>query len=177
MGQFEPLEDGVEVNGQTVLAFVDGVPSAFRGKAESILADNGIEDTEPDTWYQQQAWLDAFKEIAENIGTNTLTNIGRSIPENADWPPGISSVEEGIESIDDAYHMNHRGGEIGHYHSEAVGENTVRVRCTNPYPCPFDQGIIKATAGQFAEGIPGLKEVGDTCRTDGGEECVYEVTW
>jgi hypothetical protein len=177
MAQYEALDDDVEVNGQTVLAFIDGVPSAFEDKSEYILERNGIENPKPDTWHPQQAWLDAFAEIAENVGENTLSNIGESIPENADWPPGVSTVEAGVESIDDAYHMNHRGGDIGHYHSETVGENEVRVRCTNPYPCAFDQGIVDATAAQFADGYVRVEEVGEECRSESGEECVYRVTW
>jgi len=177
IAQFEPLDDGVEVNWQTVLAFIDGVPSAFQDKADYILERNGIENPKPDTWHPQRAWLDAFAEIAENVGGNTLSNIGKSIPENADWPPGITTVAEGIESIDDAYHMNHRGGDIGHYHSEGKSDGEVRVRCTNPYPCEFDQGIIKATASQFADGYTRVEEVGDGCRSEGEAECVYRISW
>ena len=110
-------------------------------------------------------------------GERTLSNIGQSIPENADWPPGISTVEEGIESIDDAYHMNHRGGEIGHYHFEGESDESVKVRCTNPYPCTFDQGIITATASQFAGSYVSVEEIGDECRSDDGEECIYRVAW
>jgi predicted hydrocarbon binding protein len=177
MVQLGVLEDGVEVNGQTVLAFIDGVPSTFEDKAEYILERNGIENPKPDSWHPQQAWLDAFAEMAENIGENTLKNIGKSIPENADWPPGVTSVTEAIESIDDAYHMNHRNGEIGHYHAEAVDDEEVRVRCTNPYPCAFDEGIITATSSKFSDGYVGIEESGSECRSEGGDECVYKVTW
>lgn len=177
MAQFKTREKGVEVNGQTVLAFLDGVPSSFESKTARILENHGIENPQPDKWYSQQAWLDAFKEVAENVGESTLTNIGKAIPDNAEWPPEVESIEGGIESIDDAYHMNHRGGNIGHYLVESVGENEAKIRCTNPYPCAFDQGIIEGVANEFGDGFPHLEEIGDECRGNGGEECTYQLTW
>jgi hypothetical protein len=177
MAQFKAFESGVEVNGQTVNSFVDGVPDAFEDKALGILATHDIEAPHPDEWYPQRAWLDAFDEIATEVGTATLTQIGESIPESAEWPPDVDSVTGGLDSIDDAYHMNHRGGDIGHYRVERTGDGEVTVRCNNPYPCAFDEGIVRAVASEFADGYPAVTEVGNECRSDGGDECVYEVTW
>lgn len=178
MAQFEPFEGGVEVNGQTVLAVVDGMPGFFEDRATEMLADNGIEDPHPDEWYPQSAWLDTFAEIDERIGEATLREIGESIPENAEWPPHVDSLVGGLESIDEAYHMNHRGGKIGTYRAERTSEDTVTVTCRNPYACPFDLGIVTATAREFAEGsVPSVSETSEHCRAEGGEQCTYEVTW
>jgi hypothetical protein len=49
----------VEVNGQTVLAVVDG--SFIKDKAIQILEDNGITNIQKDGWYSQQAWLNALR--------------------------------------------------------------------------------------------------------------------
>lgn len=176
MAQYEAYETGVEVNGRTVLAVIDGVPTAFEQKARRILRENGIEDPEPNGWYPQQAWLDGFAEIDESIGGAALNQIGKSIPENADWPDDVDTLVGGLESIDEAYQMNHRGGSIGYYDTEAIDATTVRVECKNPYNCAFDEGIIKATAMKFADsGIPSVTEVGSECRENGGEKCLYEV--
>jgi predicted hydrocarbon binding protein len=176
MVRFEAFDDGVEVNGQTVRSVVAAFPSALQSRGERILAQNGIEDPQEGDWYPQQAWLDAFEEIADEIGENTLRQIGREIPKNAEWPPGVDSVVGALESIDDAYHMNHRGGDIGYYRAENV-DGTVEVRCKNPYPCDFDRGIIKAAADEFADSLVTVTETSDRCRSDGGEECRYEATW
>jgi hypothetical protein len=104
--QFEAHDDGVEVNGQTVLAFLDGTPSAFEDRAAEVLATHGIEEPQPGSWHPQQAWLDAFAEIADNVGERTVRLIGASIPDNADWPPGVTTVAAGVESIDDAYQVS-----------------------------------------------------------------------
>lgn len=176
MPQFEAYDHTVEVNGQTVLAFVDGVPNGFEDKAREVLADNGIESPTPGNWYSQQTLLDAFAQLSTEVGPATVTKIGEAIPENAEWPAEVDTVVGALESIDDAYYANHRGGRIGHYDAERVDAERLRVRCDNPYPCAFDEGIVRAVAAEFVEfGAPRVHEVGEECRADGGEACVYEV--
>jgi len=177
MGGYEPIDSGVEVNGQTVLSVVYAFPDALQGRGEEILANNGIEDPAEDEWYPQSAWLDSFTELAESMGDSTLEKVGRTIPEKAEWPPGTASIVAGVESIDDAYHMNHRGGEIGTYAAEKTAETTIRVTCDNPYPCAFDTGILKGVAAEFGDNRATVREVGDGCRENGANECVYEVEW
>ncbi len=76
MAQFEAFAPGVEVNGQTVLSVVEGM-GTMRTMALQILARNGIPDPKPGQWYSQQAWLDAFKAIAESVSPATLFQIGK----------------------------------------------------------------------------------------------------
>ena len=45
-------------------------------------------------WYPQQAWLNAFREIAQTIGASTLHQIGLSIPGSAKFPPGVNPIEK-----------------------------------------------------------------------------------
>ncbi len=86
MAQFTAYSESVEVNGQTVLAVVDGM-GAHRSRALDILSSNGISSPALGGWYKQQAWLDSFKAISENLGASTLFAIGYKIPENAEFPP------------------------------------------------------------------------------------------
>ena len=71
-----------------------------------------------------------------------LVSIGMKIPETAVFPPEIDSIDSGLNSIDVAYHMNHRGGEIGVYQATTVSKQQIDVLCRNPYPDYFDYGII-----------------------------------
>ena len=85
MTLFVASSSSVEVNGETVLSIVAGM-GAFKSTALKILAENGIENPQPGIWYKQQDWLNSFKQISGIIGPNTLTEIGKVIPENAVWP-------------------------------------------------------------------------------------------
>ncbi len=178
MAEFLAFEPGVEVNGETVLAVVEGM-GAFADFGRQILSENGIVDPSPGRWYPQQAWLDAFKAIAGKVGPATLKMIGMKIPNNAQWPPGITTVEEALASIDVAYHMNHRGGEIGCYRFESTGPRSGTMYCRNPYPSDFDLGIILAVAGKFAPkwAVNVVLDPNAPTRWKGGDSCTYIVTW
>ncbi|MFX1296261.1 MAG: hypothetical protein ACFFD2_15600 [Promethearchaeota archaeon] len=194
MVEFKSLSPNVEVNGQTILSFVDGL-GAIKAFAYRILEDNGINNIKNEGWYPQQSWLNAFKVISEKAGSNTLYGIGTKIPENAKWPPGIDSIESAVNSIDIAYHMNHRINKqimfnpatremkegIGHYSAKKVSEKVIKVVCDNPYPCDFDIGIITSVANKFKSDkvsfINVKHEDPQKCRKKEHNSCIYLVTW
>ena len=179
MPQFQAFEPQVEVDGASILLLVDAM-EMFRRLADSILQKNGIHEVNAAKWYPQQAYLNAYREIYEQIGERTMKTIGKQVPEKALWPPDLDSIEGALASIDVAYHMNHRGGEIGYYRYENTGENSAKMVCYNPYPCVFDMGLIEATGNKFAS--PGKRvrlthDTPDACRAKGGDVCTYSVSW
>lgn len=194
MAQFVAFNSEVDVNGETVLAIVDGMGS-FKERAFSILKESGIDKPKPGAWYRQQFWLDAFKKISDAIGAYTLFNIGKKIPENANFPPEIDNIEKALSGIDIAYHMNHSIGKeamfnpangvmkegIGHYGYEKKDDRTVIMMCNNPYPCDFDRGIIESMANKFKpQGVSMIIVSHDDtkpCRKKGADSCTYIVKW
>lgn len=176
MAQFRAFSGGVQVNGQTVLAVVKGM-GAFAQTGNDILARHGIKSPDAAGWYPQQAWLDAFEEISKSIGQRTLAQIGMSIPKNAKFPPGIDTLEKALSSLDAAYHMNHRGGDIGYFKFTKTGDRKGVMECRNPYPCSFDQGLIQAVAARFAPTAKVTHDPGKGCRNNKGDSCTYHVTW
>jgi hypothetical protein len=179
MPQFQAYSPQVMVNGQTVLSVVAGM-GAFKETAMRLLERHAISNPQPSAWYPQQAWLDAFREIAQKIGAKTLNQIGRSIPKHAKFPPGIDTIEKALSSLDTAYHLNHRGGEIGHLAFSKSGPSKGIVVCQNPYPCEFDLGLIEAVASQFKPAGSTIRVEHDLtkpCRAKQGESCTYIVSW
>ena len=177
MAQFQAFVSGVEVNGKTVLSFIKGMEH-FEKIALQILKENGIENIKPEKWYCQQSWLNAFKKISEKIGSYALYCIGTKIPENAQFPPDINSLEKALEAIDIAYHMNHRGGEIGNYNFYKSLEGSLHLTCNNPYPCEFDRGIIEGIARKFIYKERYLVAKHDNsapCRDKGDDLCTYNI--
>jgi hypothetical protein len=141
MAQFKKINEKAEVNGQAVLSIANGL-GALKAGDQKFLEANGLKDVKPGGWYPQQNWLDAFKQISENVGVNTLNQIGKSIPDNAQFPPEMDDVPKALAAIDVAYHMNHRlNGNplfnpadgtmtkgIGHCHYRKIGENKVEIK-------------------------------------------------
>lgn len=178
MAQFIPFEPHVEVLGAALSSMTVGMGDAVL----PILKAHGVGNLDPDAWYPMDAWLSAFKDIAEGK-TNAMFNlvsIGMAIPENAVFPPQIDSLVAALQSIDIAYHMNHRGGEIGNYHATVANDRQVDFVCWNPYPCDFDYGIIYGMARRFCPPNISFRVRHDDhaeCRKKGADSCTYHVTW
>lgn len=170
-----------EVQGRAIRSVVEGVATfseVFETMALDILENNGISDPQPGEWYSMQGYLAAFEEIEDSVGPNTVEQIGRAIPEVVEWPPGVETVPEGLEQLDDVYQMNHRGGEIGHYEFEQTGPKSGTMTCENPYPCALDQGLVTGTVRKFADTATLVRvQEADGCRDEGSDTCVYSVQW
>jgi hypothetical protein len=182
MAQYEPFEEGVEARGRVIVAIEEGLSrfrDEYRTRVRTALTERNIDDPDPDGWYPQAAELDVLETVAEELEPHLLDRLGEQIPDVAAWPSGISGVADGLRSIDDAYHRNHRGGEIGHYRFERVADGRGRVVCRNPYPCPFDRGLVRAVAKEYSpvESFVFVEEWGDACRREGDERCTYVVHW
>ncbi len=193
MAQFVAFDSRVEVNGDTVLSFINSMDEG-QERRWGMLAHHGIEP-EPGQWYPQQAWLDAFRDIAETLGDMSLFVIGKAIVDNAEFPP-MENLQEALNAIDVAYHMNHRlHGEImynpetgektpgiGHYHLESFDRDNKRaiMVCDNPYPGRFDEGIIAQVARRFKPSFknPTVELDPDReSRARGGESCTFIIEW
>lgn len=179
MAQFKAFAPNVEVLGEVVLSFVE-VMGAFRRLAEGILKDNGIEDPQPDHWYSQQAWLNSFKTITEQIGPNTLFQVARQIPLGAEISPNIDTIEKALFELDAAYRGTHRGGEVGHYIFVKTGERSGQMHTMNPYPCDFDRGLLDALTRRFEPANPYLDIIhhdNAPCKKAGADSCTYTIFW
>jgi hypothetical protein len=181
MAEFRVLDANAEVNGESINALVEGM-GAFRATALKILAKQGITDLQPGEWYSQQALLDAFGVVSEKLGADALYNIGLKIPNNAQFPLDVDSLDRALNVLDIAYHMNHRYGEIGHYHLNAAGETCFEMVCENPYPCDFDRGVLAALCSRFKPkgsdaNAAVIHDESKPCRKKGASSCTYRLTW
>jgi hypothetical protein len=186
MAEFLSFSSAVEIVGEGVEAFVAGFPQEFRESALEILAKHGIPSPRPGQYYVLQHFLDAMKEIGQKYSDQMLFRVGQQIALHAKLPPDINSLEKSLASIDVAYHMNHRAGEIGNYRysceeNTGRGMNKALMVCANPYPCAFDRGVIEGFAERFKP--PQCLDVvvrhddSRPCRRSGGDSCTYVISW
>lgn len=192
--QFNPFEPGIEVNGNTVRTIIAGFGLVKPLAEEHFLAAGlpYINDIKNEEWYSQEKWLKAFESVARSYGDEGLYKIGMKIPENATFPQDIKTIEDALQSIDIAYHLNHRKKGIimfdqltgkmeegiGHYGCKKVeGENMIIMECFNPYPCSFDKGIITCMARKFMPNARIVHDKPEICRKTGANSCTYIITW
>lgn len=170
----------IEVLGNAILSAMEAMKIA-PARAERIFTEHGITEPVKDAWYPVESVLRAYRDILKQIGPNTMKAVGRNIPKNAEFPPGLTTVEQALKSLDTAYRMNHRGpGDIGGYHYASTGARSGSVTCDNPYPCPVDEGLVEAIAERFKPKdafFIRLQHDPATCRERGDAACVYRVAW
>jgi hypothetical protein len=179
MPHFEALSPNVEVIGRAILATIAGLEKDIH----PLLEEHGISEIHPNDWYPQQLWLDVLEAISEGWGSRgaimDLVSVGMRIPDNVLWPPEVDNVEAALFSIDVAYKMNHRGGEIGSYAAQKAEGRHIRMTCDNPYPSDMDYGIIYRTTQKFlARGQHfSVERLPSPCRNNGDDRCIYDIIW
>ena len=115
MSDYKSYAPNVKVSGEVVLAFKNGFPAEALNLGLAILAEKGINDPKPGAYYELQHLFDAMGEVESKFSRQMLHRIGYNIANNAKLPPEMNSMLDALAGIDAAYHMNHVGGEIGHY--------------------------------------------------------------
>ncbi|MGQ3412566.1 4-vinyl reductase [Natrinema sp. LN54] len=173
------LEDA-EVIGRSPVSYIaagESVSSFVGKQITNKLAEHGLEDIEPEEWYPLAIPLAMLYDMRDEYGGVRMRNMGQNVPEHVEFPPELSDVENALRGIDQAYHQNHRGSGIGSYEFQLDGETEGVMTCENPYPCEFDKGLIQGVARKFADSPVEVEEVGDQCRSDGGQHCKYRVDW
>ncbi|WP_408959794.1 hypothetical protein [Natrinema sp. 74] len=173
------LEDA-EVIGRSPLSYVaagESVSSFVGKQITNKLAEYGLEDIESEEWYPLAIPLAMLYDMRDEYGGVRMRNMGQNVPKHVEFPPNLTDVDNALRGIDQAYHQNHRGDGIGSYEFRMDGENEGVMTCENPYPCEFDKGLIQGVARKFADNPVDVEEVGDECRSDGGQHCEYRVNW
>lgn len=182
MAQFVAFEKEVEVNGRAILSVIKVLPVGQEERSK-VLSNHGIQKPEAGKWYPQQAWLNAFKELAESMGNDLLFSIGQAIPEYVAFPQENNTLESALKSIDQAYRLNHRGGEIGSYRLVEFKEKEKKavMICQTPYPSELDRGMISTLVEQFRPASSAAFSVAldnnKTSRTKGNHSCTYAISW
>jgi hypothetical protein len=185
VAEFKSFVADVEVLGDAIEAFVAGFPPELSKIGSDLLAAKGIDGFRRGEYYPLQSLLDAMKEIQDKFSSEMLFRIGEKIATNAVLPAGIDSLENCLASINTAYHMNHRRGEIGSYEytylGEAGGLKRAKMTCPNPYPCAFDRGVIHGFAQRFkpsgAVDVIVRHDESGPCRRTGANACTYLISW
>jgi hypothetical protein len=182
MAQYQPFSSSVEVAGDSALAFVNAIP-AYKDTMVTLLKKNNIAALESGKWYKQAMILNVLKEVGEKYGSNSLFSIGKAIIDHAQLPPFINTLETALNSINEAYKLNHRHGAIGYYKVlEYNSKNRFAImECSNPYPSFFDKGLITGFTRRFKPTDSVMVDVQlddhSPSRVNGADSCTFRITW
>ena len=166
----------VKINGKAI----EPILKAFMNEqlAKSII-EQGLETTDFDVnkKYPAENYIKSLNIIEERMGAAVLKKVGKLMMESAKWPPNVTDLESGLQSIDAAYRMNHfpnTPAKIGSYVYSKIKEGEYEILCDNPYPCGLDLGIITGVATAFSKKAYVSHKAG-TCRNKGENKCIYTI--
>jgi methyl-accepting chemotaxis protein len=169
------MRESIEISGATIQSIAKSFLSD--DLAKKIIYDAiGTRDINPDRFYPAIKFLGALNLIGEKFGAGSLSRVGSKIMESAVWPDMVKNLESALGSINEAYKMNHRPNDvnvIGKYELRVFG-NQFELYCNNPYPCDFDQGLIKGVMTAFDSKASLMHKKG-SCRKQGDSACVYII--
>jgi hypothetical protein len=192
------MHSGIEVTGRGVPAALEAF-GEFTVLAGQMLMANGVGVPDKsgfirvdlEAWYPLEGYLKTIKDVEEQFGPKMLRKLGAAKARHAMFPPNMVDLTSTMQAVDVGYHMNHRqhgrpmfdpvNGQmlegIGHYHCHQLpGKRRILMRCDNPYPCKFDEGLLEAMARRFISTAVVEHEPG-SCRSKGGQNCTYSITW
>lgn len=173
--QYTPFSKNVYITGRAVLSVICA-NTQYQGVVIEMFEKNKLKNLHPHRWYNQNDFLNAMAEIERKYGTAILFEMGKTVPANAYFPENINDLKSGLEAINEAYKLNHRGGEIGYYNVISVDEdNRVAEMVTyTPYPHDFDKGIITTFVRLFTQNSKvNIKEV----ISENKKEAKYNISW
>jgi hypothetical protein len=176
----DPRLATIQVRGEVILAILESTRS-LGDAALKILGRHRLPEVAAGRWYPLDRLLDVLAEIESSMTDTTLYTIGHKIHRNAVLPDVYGDFLEALERIDEAYHLNHQGGEIGHYRFSQPAARQVLVVSTSLYPCEFDRGVVHGFAGCARPADIRQLTVSHSplapCRRRGGASCTYTVDW
>lgn len=177
--EMKPFDFNAEFLGVSLFPAVWGLPSFVKTNMLKTLSEEGITNPDIDTWYDIKIILRFYKKIVEYYGPHTTFDLGKAIPENAVFPPGLDSIESAFELINTGYHMNHRNGYVGFYNvvSHDLEAKEIVMQCYNPYPCDFDRGIFTSMARKFQTGVRVIVDESKPTKKKGGDESWYIISY
>ncbi len=132
-------------------------------------------EVEAGRWYQQSQLLRFFEQVLRAEGEDVLFRTGLKMIEETVFPPNVKTFQEAISSMDLGYTIAHRNQVGSMFGLRASGELQLDVIAANPYPCPYDWGILQGIMKRMAPDARLSHDFSQGCRLDGETACHYHL--
>lgn len=175
-------ESKPRTKGDFVVGFiecVEEISSVFGKKTEEILAANGIKNPEPGETYPMDDVVSSINQIADEVGENTIHQIGIYQVTIPDWPEHVETIEDGFEAIQDMYvgaYEDFSVEKLGKFEFQKTGNREGRAAVTEqfPYPSSFARGVCEGVIQDLTGDSGGVITETDA---QSGEKAAYEINW
>ncbi|MBS7626633.1 hypothetical protein KEJ51_06320 [Candidatus Bathyarchaeota archaeon] len=176
-----PDMSGVEtlVSSKFIKALVKGLGD-FEAETLQTLKRYDI-DVAVDSWYSQNLWIEALRDISERVGPTIMYLAGARILENLGYRELSGDFHERLKHAEALYQTHHRGGNFGSLRILNIQNGEAKIVSDTPYPCDFERGILISILASHAPDEPKqvwvVHENLKICRKKGFANCTYVVKW
>jgi len=136
---------------------------------------SGLMEIEAGRWYPQAALLKFFQQVLKNDGEDVLFNTGLRMIGSTIFPPNVATFQEAVSSLDLGYTIAHRYQVGSMFGLRASGEMQLDIIAANPYPCPYDWGVLQGLMKKWAPAARLSHDFSQGCRLDGETACHYHL--
>ncbi|PKN26265.1 MAG: hypothetical protein CVU65_06215 [Deltaproteobacteria bacterium HGW-Deltaproteobacteria-22] len=135
----------------------------------------GLMEVEAGRWYPQTTLLKFFGSVLKTDGEDILFHMGLQLIAGTAFPPNVVTFQEAISSMDLGYTIAHRYQVGAMFGLRASGEMQLDIIAANPYPCPYDWGILQGIMKNWAPAARLSHDFSQGCRLDGETACHYHL--
>ena len=146
-------------------------------ETSSILEKLGLSSPQYSEWYPLALFHRFLLYLMKFHGDEALFEVGKCLVTNTPFPDRVSTVQDAFRSLDLAYTIVHRNQHGSMYGLKSKSDFQIVVVAANPYPCPFDWGIIQGITKRFAPNATVSHDFSHGCRLDGDPACHYTITF
>ncbi|MFW6436544.1 MAG: hypothetical protein ACOCYZ_02805 [Halococcoides sp.] len=181
-----------EGKGQYLLSFLEScedVLPSLRRRTKDVLADHGIEDIDPESYYPIDEIAASFENIVDSIGETTMRRGGEQMGLDIPFPSTVDDPHAALESLNDLHQQacrlppgtNATGSRAsdpaGRYEYERIDETTARVAITDryPFPAPMAEGVAKGVVNRFGDSNSYVRI--EAVDTNPSERAAWKVSW
>jgi len=173
-------DKNIEVLGAPLISNIENMSAQ---EIEPYLKKYQLLNIDPDHWYPMSSYLDMLNDMGQSYNLSSrLVAIGMEIFKNIKMPPELehATLPEILETWNDLYHMQHRGGDIGYVKVEQLGETHYKTIHKNLYPDDMLYGVAYGMSRRFLPSGTSFKVYYDEQVRrvdDGGEETIIHIIW
>ncbi|MEM6281302.1 MAG: hypothetical protein AAF787_03840 [Chloroflexota bacterium] len=175
MAEFEAFHPENQTLGRAIMVTIEA--TQYRN-IDPLLAKHGLAKLEPENWYSQPADLALLEDINN---TMDFVAIGMKIPDRVEYGVPVKTVGDALTLLDNGYRHNHRGPDVGGFHTTWTGDRSLQIVCHTPYPSDLEYGIIYRLVQKYRPVDSGLFSVMRTPDTPnrklGADTCTFDVSW
>lgn len=149
MSKYHTLGPDAQIRGKLLLNMLESKRGA---QVRPFLAQHGLANPDPKQWYPLEDIITIFNEISEageGAASATYVAIAMREMEVAEWPAEITTLEQALSIINDAYRIQYRGKDIGGFWCEKLGYHHYRILFQLPHPNDYVYGLMYGMARRF----------------------------